>query len=119
MAYDSFRISRDSYTLALTAPNAYLVDDVFIETVYCEFGNQYILGYTYDGSEYQVVLIQPEEYVGQHNVSRCHLWSDGKLCLSQLPNTGWRSIEGARARGILWCTAYSLFLHTDEFAFNP
>ena len=119
MSYPNWRLIEDSRELASIAPNAYQIDDIFIENIECEIGNYYTLGYTFDGSEYQVLLIEPEEIIGRYRVIDCHLWSSGKLCISELPDTGWHDLKGARARGVLWCTAFSLYEASGEFHFNP
>ena len=119
--YRGSRLERDEQTIRRIAPRTSFRESrgirVFVESIESELGDNYILGYTFDGSEYQAYVISPTDIAGKCNVNTCHLWPDGKICLSMLPNYGMHDIAGARSRAILWCTGYSIFQRTRNFPF--
>lgn len=66
-----------------------------------KLGNYYTLFAYFDGRHYQVSLIEPrlEGSIGVHNG---HLYSDGRLCLSDDFDSGQPSLETAYSKSVIW-----------------
>lgn len=80
-----------------------------------ELGQPFELFIFFDGSVYRVMVVAPP-LEGRHDVSRCHLYSDGSICLDH--QVGLPSFEQAYAKSVLWCTGFGLFEVTGTFPFS-
>lgn len=81
-----------------------------------ELGDAFQLFLYFDGSGYQVKLVAPE-VVGRFDPHACHVFPDGRLCLSSAPGTGLPTLEDAYARSVLWCNGFSIFSRDGQFPF--
>ncbi len=86
-------------------------------TIVNEFSDQFIFFACYDGSSYQVMLIEPK-LEGRLGAHESHLYSNGKLCLSDTADNGMPTLEQAYARSVVWSNGVSVILH-DSTAFFP
>lgn len=82
-----------------------------------QMGRQYTMFAYFDGRSYQVKLVEPqlEGAVGAHTG---HLFSNGKICLSQLAGSGQPSLEEAYSKSVLWATGMDIVLAGFHFPFS-
>lgn len=85
----------------------------FLYQVTCEMGNRYVMCLYFEGRHYQVKVVEPN-LEGHFGVHGSHLYSDGKLCLSEVTNAGVDSMEQAFARSVLWANGFSVMLASGE-----
>lgn len=78
-------------------------------------GDTYSLFAYFDGSQYQILVAFPQ-IAGRYNVHDAHLFSDGRICLSDIG--GLPTLEQAYAKSVVWATGFSVFLHTGHFPFS-
>ncbi|GAO03165.1 hypothetical protein PSR1_02048 [Anaeromyxobacter sp. PSR-1] len=81
-----------------------------------ELGDPYQLFLWFDGGGYQVKLVEPQ-VLGRFDPHACHVFPDGRLCLSSDPGGGMPSLEDAYARSVLWCNGFSVFAREGRFPF--
>lgn len=77
-----------------------------------ELGDNYTMFIFNDGSLYQVMVLFPE-VAGRYSVTEGHLYSDGRICLNE--EHGYRSLEQAYAKSVLWATGFSVYTRTGNF----
>ena len=105
------------------APNAvYLGNDsrgkMWVETIVDEVHSIPIkLAYVTvdEGETAEAYCIEPDMRNHDLDSSKCHCYSDGKLCTDQYLVT--RTLAEKRARSILWVTGFVEFLRTGKFPF--
>ena len=81
-----------------------------------ELGDAFRLFLYFDGTGYQVKVVEPE-VEGRFDPHASHLLPDGRLCLSDEEGRGLSSLEEAYARSVVWCTGFSVFLRDEHFPF--
>jgi hypothetical protein len=81
-----------------------------------EQGDRYQLFLYFDGSAYQVKVVEPAVEVRDDNHA-CHLFPTGLVCLGQDPTGGMPTLASAFARSVLWANGFSAYLRTGEFPF--
>jgi hypothetical protein len=84
-----------------------------------EFGDDYKLFVWYDAgtATYKVSVVEPD-LRGKVGVEDCHLYSDGTICLKQEGGPGYRNLEDAYARSVLWTRGASCYRRGYGFQFN-
>ena len=82
-----------------------------------EMGRLYTMFAYFDGRNYQVKLVEPrlEGTVGAHDG---HLYSDGRLCLSESNSSGQPTLEEAYSKSVLWATGMDVVLQGYKFPFS-
>ena len=82
-----------------------------------QMGREYTMFAYFDGRAYQVRLIEPrlEGKVGAHTA---HLFSNGKICLSDVAGSGQPSLEEAYSKSVLWATGMDVVLAGYQFPFS-
>lgn len=84
-----------------------------------EFGDQYDLFLWRDKSDnsYKVSLIEPR-LGGAVGVEDCHVFDDGTICLKERGGPGYRKLEDAYARSVVWTRGASCYRRGYGFQFN-
>jgi len=84
-----------------------------------EFGDRYDLFLWRDKSDntYKVSLISPR-LGGTVGVEDCHLFEDGTICLKERGGPGYRKLEDAYARSVVWTRGASCYRRGYGFQFN-
>ncbi|MEX6777919.1 hypothetical protein [Limnospira fusiformis] len=77
-----------------------------------ELGDHYTMFIFNDGSLYQVMVLFPE-VAGRYSVTEGHLFPNGCICLNE--EHGYRSLEQAYAKSVLWATGFSIYARTGNF----
>ncbi|MBW5484865.1 hypothetical protein [Streptomyces bambusae] len=84
-----------------------------------EFRNTYVMCAHFDGTDYKVRLLEPElESLPDHDQHGFHLWSSGKICLSERPGSGQPTLEEAYARSATWALGVDFVRMGHPFPFN-
>lgn len=116
------RLSREREIARIKMPagTAYASDGEYGGWVYHvtnEFNDTYQLFLWYDpaASRYEVSLISPP-LAGQVSAHGCHLFSDGRLCLRH--GGGYKDMERAYARSVLWTRGASCYVRGYGFQFS-
>jgi hypothetical protein len=85
-----------------------------------EFLDTYKMFAFFDGSFYQVLVIEP--YVEQRfrNPHTGHIFSNGRICMGSGMNSGRRTLADAYAKSVLWANGFSAMIqgNLDRFPFN-
>lgn len=119
---DTFAASDQDFVNNKMPSNAYRVEESGIKGWMYEVntGAPYYEDYTmfiyFSNNVYYVKLVDPN-YAGQAPVHECHLWPDGKLCLSSDAGGGYRDIEQAYGKSVLWAKGYSEYRRIGTFPF--
>ncbi len=84
-----------------------------------EFGDRYDLFLWRDKSDntYKVSLLEPR-LGGTVGVEDCHLYEDSTICLKEQGGPGYRKLEDAYARSVIWTRGASCYLRGYGFQFN-
>jgi hypothetical protein len=84
--------------------------------VLSELGDSFQLFAFFDGSAYQVKVVEPavEERFDPH---ACHLFPDGRICFGGQDGGGMPSLEAAFAKSVVWSNGFSVYLRTSRFPF--
>ncbi|GAA0413140.1 hypothetical protein Acor_11320 [Acrocarpospora corrugata] len=82
-----------------------------------QMGRVYTLFAKFDGRNYQVYLLEPQ-LQGHVGVHQGHLYSDGRICLSDDNNSGQPSLEEAYSKSVLWATGMDVVLAGYTFPFS-
>lgn len=84
-----------------------------------EFADKYTLFAWYDAATatYKVSLVEPD-LRGKVGVHDCHLYSDGTICLKEEGGSGYRNLEDAYSRSVLWTRGASCYLRGFGFQFS-
>lgn len=122
-ATDYYQLSQEQSVVSSKMPsNTYRVDEDGIEGWVFEINTEdpYYEDYTmflyrYNGS-YYAKLVDPN-YAGQFGSHACHMFSDGKLCLSSQSDGSYPNMADAYAKAVLWAKGFSIFLRTHTFPF--
>lgn len=77
----------------------------------------YVMFAYFDGSNYQVKLISPE-IEGKFNGHDVHLYTDGRLCLSDSKDSGQPTLEEAYSKSVLWANGMDVHLAGYAFPFS-
>jgi hypothetical protein len=83
----------------------------------CAYGTQYTMFAYFDGSYYQVVVVDPpveEKYCSPHTG---HIYSDGRICFGLANNSGRASLQDAYAKSVLWAAGMSAMLLSGNETF--
>jgi hypothetical protein len=102
-------------TRAVTAPSGM---PGWRYSVRCQLGNDYRMFLWFDGSAYQVLVLDPELEAKWRDPHTGHLYGDGRICMGSNYGSGERSIEAAYGKSVLWATGMSTAVMTGRFAFN-
>lgn len=85
-----------------------------------EFLDTYKMFAYFDGSFYQVIVVEP--YVEQRfrSAHTGHIYSDGRICMGAGMNSGRRTLDDAYAKSVLWANGLSAMIYgnLDRFPFN-
>ncbi|RJP52125.1 MAG: hypothetical protein C4583_07295 [Anaerolineaceae bacterium] len=122
-ASDMARYTKEqSFVKSKMPSNTYRIDDRGVEGwVYSvKTGSPYFDAYTFfmyfDSGYYYVKLIEPDE-AGKHEVTRCHLFPDGKLCLSMSNGGGYSEMGQTYSKSVIWAKGFSEYLREGSFPF--
>lgn len=85
----------------------------FVYDITDEFGEHYRMVVYFDGSEYQVKVVDPE-IEGHYGVTDAHIFSDGRLCLRP-PAGGMPTLAEAYAKSALWANGFTVRRQGDPF----
>jgi len=85
-----------------------------------EFLDTYKMFSYFDGSFYQVLVIEPFVEHKFRNPHTGHLYGDGRICMGMGMNSGRRTLAEAYAKSVLWATGFSAMIYgnLDRFPFN-
>ena len=78
-----------------------------------DFGEFYRMVAYFDGSEYQVKVVEPE-IESHYGVGDAHVFSDGRLCLRP-PAGGMPTLAEAYAKSVLWADGFTVRRHGNAF----
>ena len=78
-------------------------------------GDAFELFVWFDGSAYQVKVVEPE--LAGCDPHACHLFPDARICLGEEAGGGMPTLEAAYAKSVVWCNGYSAYLRTARFPF--
>lgn len=81
-----------------------------------EQGDRYRLFLYFDGSAYQVKVVEPP-VEGRDDNHACHLFPTGLVCLGKDATGGMPTLASAYARSVLWANGFSAYLRTGTFPF--
>ena len=117
----STRLLRDQAIVEgnLPAATRYLVVEGvrgWLYPIRTELGDDFQLFVYFDGSAYQVKVVEPW-LDGRHDPHACHLLPDGRICLGELAGGGMPTLGEAYSRSVVWCNGFSVFLRTARFPF--
>jgi hypothetical protein len=84
-----------------------------------EFSDKYTLFAWYDAgtATYKVSVVEPD-LRGKVGVEDCHLYDDGTICLKREGGPGYRNLEDAYSRSVLWTRGASCYRRGYGFQFN-
>lgn len=123
-ADDISRLARERQVVRDKLPsNAFQASDGttagWVYTITNEFSDDYTLFAWYDvaTATYKISLVEPD-LRGKVGVEDCHLYSDGTICLKQQGGPGYRNLEDAYSRSVLWTRGASCYLRGYGFQFN-
>ncbi len=85
-----------------------------------EFYDTYRMFAYFDGSFYQVMVIDPYIESRFCNPHTGHIFSNGRICMGLGMNSGRRTLNDAYAKSVLWANGFSAMIHgnLDKFPFN-
>ena len=120
-AYDATQIEDDEAIVAEFLPaGTILIEQDGQEGWLYDFTDEseqwYQMFLYHDGSLYQVQVVEPELEHGHYGVHEAHLFSDGRLCLSE--TGGLDDLQQAYAKSVLWANGFSVFQETGQFPFS-
>jgi hypothetical protein len=87
----------------------------WVYPVRSRLGDEFRLFLWFDGSAYQVKVLQPVTNLERPHA--CHLFPDGRICLGEEAGGGAPTLETAYARSVVWTNGYSVFRRDGEFPF--
>lgn len=121
---ESARLAQERSIIREKLPsNAYQASDGsitgWVYSITNEFTDTYTLFLWYEeGSRtYKVSLVEPM-LGGSVGVEDCHLYADGTICLKRQGGPGYRNLEDAYARSVLWTRGASCYRRGYGFQFN-
>ncbi|MFD7098452.1 hypothetical protein [Streptomyces xanthophaeus] len=83
------------------------------------FENTYVMCAHFNGTEYQVRLIEPElESLPSHDEHGVHLYTSGLICLSERSGSGQPTLQDAYARSAAWALGVDFVRMGRPFPFN-
>jgi hypothetical protein len=80
-----------------------------------EQGDLFRMFLWFDGSAYQVKVVEP--VLAHADPHASHLFPDARLCLAGYEGGGMPTLEGAFGRSVLWASGYGAFTRTGRFPF--
>ncbi|WP_291208710.1 hypothetical protein [Hyphomonas sp.] len=83
-----------------------------------EYGEPFDMFAFYDGSYYQVLLLQPELEARWMSPHTGHIYSDGRICFGTSYNSGRKTLGEAYAKSVLWATGITVALQGFPFPWN-
>ena len=85
-----------------------------------EFRDTYRMFAFFDGSFYQVLVIEPRVEKRYSSPHTGHIFSNGRICMGEGMNAGRRTLADAYAKSVLWANGFSAMIHgnLDRFPFN-
>lgn len=90
----------------------------WIYKVTTSFGTRFSFFAVFDGTAYQVRVIEPEIEAEIRNPHTGHIFADGRICFGNGPNSGMPSLESAFAKSVLWAEGISVVRAGGTFPFN-
>ncbi|MBS1816989.1 MAG: hypothetical protein JSU08_03580 [Acidobacteria bacterium] len=85
--------------------------EVFTYSVETSLGIKFVLAAYFDGSNYQVQLVEPELENEWKSPHRAHIFSsDGRLCLSNSHGGGQPTLRRAFAKSVVWAEGVAAML---------
>jgi hypothetical protein len=117
----STRLLRDQAAVEgnLPAATRYLVVEGvrgWLYPISTELGDEFQLFVWFDGSAYQVKVVEPE-VERRDDPHACHLLPDGRICLGEVAGGGMPTLVEAYARSVIWCNGYSVYTRNSTFPF--
>lgn len=91
--------------------------DGYVYSFLCSYRRKYTMFAYYDGSYYQVLVLEPaveDKYCSPHTG---HIYSDGRICFGLQHGNGRRSLADAYAKSVLWATGLSAMLLSKQETF--
>ena len=79
-------------------------------------GDRYQLFAWFDGSAYQVKVVEPDVERGA-DPHACHLFPDARICFGHGDGGGMPTLEQAYARSVLWANGFSVWIRGEPFPF--
>jgi hypothetical protein len=76
-----------------------------------EFGDRYEMFIYFNGSNYQVKVVEPE-VEGRYTPHDGHLYEDGRICFGA--GGGMPTLESAYAKSVLWANGFSAYVAARE-----
>ncbi|MDG5802315.1 hypothetical protein P9869_06505 [Streptomyces ossamyceticus] len=103
--------------------NAYYEDtpgaEGWVYSITTEFGNTYVMCATFNGTQYDVRLLDPAmESVPKLDQHGNHLYTSGKICLSSSSGSGMPDLETAYSRSAVWALGVDFVRMGHSFPFN-
>jgi len=87
----------------------------WVYSFYCAYGNKYTMFTYYDGSYYQVLVLEPEVEDRYRSAHTGHIFSTGRICFGTRYNNGRPTLQDAYAKSVLWATGMSSLMLTGTF----
>ena len=84
----------------------------------CAYGRFYKMFGYWDGSAYQVLVLEPALESKWKSVHSGHLYSNGSICFGSSSSGGRPTLESAYAKSVVWANGMSTALATGTFPFN-
>lgn len=79
-------------------------------------GDRYQLFLYFDGSAYQVKVVEPD-VESRADPHACHLFPSGLICFGVEAGGGMPTLEAAYAKSVLWANGFSVYQRTGRFPF--
>jgi hypothetical protein len=117
----STRLLRDQAVVEVSLPSTtrrLVVDGVrgWLYPITGESGDRFLLFVWFDGSAYQVKVVEPE-VEARPDPHACHLFPGARICLGEHPGGGMPTLAEAYSRSVVWCNGYGVYLRTGRFPF--
>jgi hypothetical protein len=91
-------------TMHHTTPEGY---QGWLYSFQCAYGITYSMFAFFDGSYYQVLVLEPKVEEKYRSAHRGHIFKDGHICFGTRYNSGRNTLKQAYAKSVLWATGIS------------
>ncbi|MFO1440261.1 MAG: hypothetical protein U1F81_18205 [Verrucomicrobiaceae bacterium] len=83
----------------------------------CELGRDFKMFAYFDGSYYQVIVIEPVVESKYQSAHTGHIFSTGKICFGAGYNSGRPTLEEAYSKSVLWANGFSAMMDSGLATF--
>ena len=92
----------------------------WLYSFHCEYRIAYTMFAYFDGSYYQVLVVDPPVETKYRSAHTGHIFSDSRICFGSGYNGGRESLKDAFAKSVLWATGMSAMVLSgnDTFPFS-